>query len=133
MSEEHDDGFRDLTIEGVCQGAIPELFDAELKRVVENILDPNTHPTEAREIQLSIKIKPSKEGRASGRIEVSAKSKLAGSLGTGAAIYMGRRRGEVVATTYDPRQLQMQWEEEGKPKPLRRPQEDDEDRAAANE
>lgn len=117
----------EVTLDTLCQGAVPELFAAEFKRVLENILDVNSHPTKKREIVITVQIEPDKNSRKEGKISVSAKSKLAGALGASSNIFMGRRMGEVVATTYDPRQQQIKWDQEAKPKALRSP----EDRKAA--
>lgn len=101
-----------LSLETMADGAVAELFQAELDRVLENVLDPNAHPTKARSIVLTVTISPSEQSRTEGRVDVTAKSKLAPSIGAGGAIFIGRLRGKVVATTYNPRQMQFEFDRE---------------------
>lgn len=44
-------------------GAAVDLFDEELRKVMENIADPNTRPDAVRTISLKVRIKPDKERR----------------------------------------------------------------------
>lgn len=99
-------------------GAAFELFQAELERVLENVLDPNTEATDKREVQLVVTIKPTAE-RTEGVVLVRAKSKLAATRGAGGTIFVGRKRGQAVATTFNPKQQQFAWDAEGKPQALR--------------
>lgn len=97
-----------------------ELFHAELERVLENILDPNTRPDKSRKVTLTVTITPSEHSRREGTIEVEAKSSLAPTIGGSATIFVGRRRGKVIASTYDPRQMQMQWDDQDRPRAIGR-------------
>ena len=47
----------------MAQGAFQERVDFEIKRVVDNILDPNTKPTAKRKITLTIEMTPDDERR----------------------------------------------------------------------
>ena len=51
----------DLSLGTLKGGAAIELFDLELDKVMDNIQDPNTEPTEAREITLKVTIKPDED------------------------------------------------------------------------
>lgn len=107
-----------LDLHTIGGGAAFELFQAELERVLENILDPNTEATDKREVHLIVTVKPTSE-RDEGVILCRAKSKLAPTHGAGGTIFVGRRKGKATATTFNPRQMQIQWDKEGKPKALR--------------
>lgn len=58
-------------------GKLLATFDAELKKVAENINDLNTNPTATREITLKIKLKPS-QGRSEVAATATVTTKLAG-------------------------------------------------------
>lgn len=106
-----------LTLSNVGHGAAIELYDQELRKVLENILDPNTEPESIRSITLRIKFAPTKD-RVEVAVGVEADSKLAPFKGAGSLAFVGRKNGEVIAVTHDPRQMQMNWDAEGKPRPL---------------
>jgi len=68
--------YAQVSIKNINSGAITELFNAELPKVLENIADDNTKPDAPREIRLIIKIKPTKD-RAQAATEISVVTKLA--------------------------------------------------------
>lgn len=98
-----------LSLETLGHGAVAELFEVELERVLENILDPNTPAEKKREITLKFTIAPNKD-RNQGKVGVAAGSKLAACHGASSEIYFGRKNGKVTGVTYDPRQMQLQWD-----------------------
>lgn len=55
-------------------GVAVEMFDQELQRVLDNIVDINTRADQVREISLKVKIKPDEE-RMLGEITVECNSK----------------------------------------------------------
>ena len=59
-----------LTLATMCGGAIQEKVDRALKRVAENIMDPNTDQGKKRTITLKITMKPNEEDYED--VEVSA-------------------------------------------------------------
>jgi len=67
-----------LTLTNFGEGAVNEIFDRELQRVLKDIMDPNTEATAQRKVTLNIVINPD-EDRDLGIVEVKANSKLAGS------------------------------------------------------
>ena len=67
-----------LTLANFGEGAVNEIFDRELQRVLKDIMDPNTEATAQREVTLKIVIKPDEE-RDLGVVGVKASSRLAGS------------------------------------------------------
>ena len=90
----------------------------ELKKVTENIQDPNTDATVKRRITITIDFKPN-ENRDFVTTSVQAKSSLAPALGAVTAMNMGKnlKTGEVEAVEIGkqlPGQLQMEEVEEDK-------------------
>jgi hypothetical protein len=111
-----------LTLNNLAEGAAEELFQHELSRVLENILDPNTEPEAKRQITLKVTFAP-KEGKDGERetsdVSLEVSSKLAAIRGVGSGLYLGRRSGKAVAVEATAKQVKMEWEEESKPTPLR--------------
>jgi hypothetical protein len=93
-----------VSLDTLGQGAAIEKFEDELNRVLENILDPNTKPTAARSVTLTVTVKPD-EDRSFANTMIEVKSKLAPSRAVGTAIYIGRHAGRAVATERDTRQM----------------------------
>lgn len=83
-----------LTING--SGA-DELFDKELEKVIHNILDSDTDPQAERSVTLTMKIKPSKEGRDKVVYQIEVNSKLAKSIGDMRIAYPAKRGSRYVA------------------------------------
>lgn len=50
--------WNDVALENFGNGALAEKFNAALQAIAENIQDPNTDPTAAREITIKVKLKP---------------------------------------------------------------------------
>lgn len=42
----------------LAQGAIRELSGVEVQKIINNIIDPNTHPDKVRELTIKVKFKP---------------------------------------------------------------------------
>lgn len=79
-----------LTLATLCGGAVQELTDRAMKKVAENILDPNTDPTAARSITIKIKFKPDKDDKEDVHVSADVQAGLAPELGVGAQMYMSR-------------------------------------------
>lgn len=92
-----------VTLVSIGQGALVELFDIELERVLKNIADPNTDARSTRVITLKVTIKPDEE-RTMGSVGLSATSKVASSKPTATVVYMGRKQGQLVAVESNPSQ-----------------------------
>lgn len=106
-----------LTLDTIAGGALPELFAAELKRVLENILDPSTAADAKRSIRIDIQIEPN-EARNACAVSVGASSKIAGFKAAGGVMFVGRRRGEAVALVNNMEQTQLDWDRADQPKAL---------------
>ena len=87
-----------INLEEFASGALSDLINQEMKRVTENIQDPNTIPTAKREITVKITLKPN-EQRDFVATAIQAKSTLAPALGALTVMTMGRdlKTGEVDA------------------------------------
>lgn len=101
-----------LTLDNLGLGAARELFQNELDKVLENILDPNTPATAKRSVALSVTIVPN-EDRSECGIQIEATSKIAPYKGAGGVIFVGRKDGRAVATSYDARQMTLGFDAAG--------------------
>ena len=78
-----------IDMEKFANGAFTEQINRELKKVTENIQDPNTDATAKRRITVVIEFKPN-EARNFVTTGVQAKSTLAPALGAVTALSMGK-------------------------------------------
>ena len=81
--------FEKATLLNLAEGAAKEKFDFELQRVIENIQDLNTDPSQKREVILKVVFVADKE-RKKVSVEVSAKSKLAADVPATDMIHLTR-------------------------------------------
>jgi hypothetical protein len=92
-----------VSLISLSNGAGVEMFNRELEKVLENICDPNTKATAAREITLKVTFKPN-EDREVGVVDISSSAKLAPVKSVGTMVYIGKKSGRFVATENNPRQ-----------------------------
>jgi len=92
-----------VTLSNLAGGAVGELFEEELTKVLRNIADVNTEPKAPREINVKIKITPNEERRI-GDVVAAVSSKVAPVKRVSTVLYIGRHRGEMVAVESDPKQ-----------------------------
>ena len=78
-----------INMETFANGAFTEQINRELKKVTENIQDPNTDATAKRKITVMIEFKPN-EARNFVTTGVQAKATLAPALGAVTALSMGK-------------------------------------------
>ena len=99
-----------VSLESLANGAAKELFDIELTRVLENILDRNT-TEKTREITLKVKIKPNKE-RDFCDVNVTCNAKLAAIDDVKTHLFIGRsaQGRELVAQEHNPQQMRLEME-----------------------
>lgn len=94
-----------VSLATIAHSAAIERFDAELQKVFDNIMDPNTSAEAKREIVLRATFKPN-ETRSMVAVLISAVSKEAPSAGCTTVLYLGlTRNGKAQASEYDPDQL----------------------------
>lgn len=65
-----------LTLTDIAGGAAIEAVDTEIRRVLENILDPNCDPAKKRKVQLDLIFMPNKDNANLFGISIQAKSVL---------------------------------------------------------
>lgn len=92
-----------ISLVNLKDGAAVELFDFELQKALDNIMDPNTRAEAVREVMLKIKIKPDKE-RNFGPVEIHASSKMAPIAPVMTQVFFGQDRDGAVAHEYNPKQ-----------------------------
>ena len=92
-----------VTLDTIGGGALSELFEAELARVLANITDPNTDTGAKRVITLQVKFKSNRD-RDVADVELACSSKLAGIMTVNTQLFMGKHKGKLIAVESDPRQ-----------------------------
>ena len=95
--------YKPVALSTLNGGVVEELFSEELEKVLANIADPNTKPTEEREITIKIKIKPTEE-RSNATTRIQASSKLAKVRMSESFVVLSHDGSSVKAYTTDPRQ-----------------------------
>jgi hypothetical protein len=87
-------------------GALAELFDAELARILSNITDPNTDPHTKRVMTFTIKFTPNRD-RDVADVQLTCGSKLAGIMTVSTQLFVGKHQGKLIAVENDPRQTSL--------------------------
>jgi hypothetical protein len=75
-------------LSGLCRGGLQELFDLAFQQTIDNICDPNTSADEAREIQITIKLKPMEGAREQVTLAAHVKTKLVAMMPAVSGIYI---------------------------------------------
>lgn len=104
-----------IDFENLAGGALKEKLNQEVKKILENITDPNTKETETRKLTLNISFKPSKE-RDLAEISIETKSKLAPAIPSTTKIIIDKdfSTGKVAAAEWNnqiPGQIAIEIEE----------------------
>ena len=97
---------KNTTINSLAMGAINERLQEALDDVLANMADPDTDPTEQREINLKICIKPEKD-RATAKFKITVRSKLASHQPHEGLLFIAKKQGKFVAFEQNPDQLQI--------------------------
>lgn len=92
-----------ISLETFAGGAAPERFEHELKKVIANVMDPNTDPEKVRKISLEFKFAPN-EGRTGIRMELATKVSLAPIRPIDTIAHIGEQDGKLTLVGYDPSQ-----------------------------
>lgn len=100
MSEQQYSPLSLLNIDG---GSVPEVFDAELQKVLANIADPNTNPKAKRQIVLKVTV-AADDGLEQLGYVVECQSKLAPVKASARAAHLVRHQGVLHAMTENVRQ-----------------------------
>lgn len=107
----------------MAQGAIMEACDAEVTKVMENILDVNTAPTKKREVNIKLIFEPSAD-RSQVNISAQSVAKLCPNNAVQTALYCGKdaKTGNIQAVELVPNipgQLDVDGNEQEQPKELK--------------
>lgn len=113
-----DDKLKDVSLETLAGGAVPERFDLAWADLLENVLDPNTDPKEVREVVIKVKVKP-QEDREGAAVRVEVLKKLAAPRAVVTPIHIGHRDGQPVAVGYNPKTLDLFGQQDPDVKPIR--------------
>lgn len=92
-----------VSLDTIGNGALKELFECELNRILTNIADPNTDATATRKVTIEVAFKPNAD-RDVANVTLKCASKLAGIQTVETQLFMGRRNGKLIAVESDPRQ-----------------------------
>ena len=92
-----------VSLDNLGRGAAVEKFDDELRKVLENILDPNT-TLAAREVTLKVKLTPD-ETRGISVTDIVCSSKIAPRKPFRTTLFVGKDVDGVVATEPNPGQI----------------------------
>jgi hypothetical protein len=95
-----------VTLDSIGGGALTELFQAELSRILSNITDPNTDTTTKRVMTIQVKFKPNRD-RDVADVDITCNSKLAGIMTVSTQLFMGQHKGQLIAVENDPRQSKL--------------------------
>jgi len=95
--------YQEVDLKTINSGAAFDLFEEQLRKVLENIADPNTPPEAVREIRLVVKIKPT-EDRAKAATTVQATAKLAATKPHDSFVILGTDGQRIHAYTTNPKQ-----------------------------
>ena len=98
--------YREITLNNLNNGAVPELFDEAWEKLLDNIADPNTDNDKVRELTIKIKVKPSEKRTGAAVVGVKVEAKLPGKkMNAGAMILdIDRDTKKMRAYNIDPRQ-----------------------------
>lgn len=90
----------EITLGGIGGGVLAELVQNELRKVAQNLYDPNTNPKTKRKLNISIVFKPD-DKRQMCEIDFDVKPTLAGPEGGKAYAYIAKARGSATITLLD--------------------------------
>ena len=103
------DGTEMVSLANLGRGAAIEKFDEEFRKVLENIVDPNTPAMGERKITLEVAIKPN-ENRDYCTLKVSCSSKVTPVKAFETQMFVARdfsHGGVVIATEHNPQQMRL--------------------------
>lgn len=101
----------ELSLATLKGGAAVEMVDEAIKRLLENVVDPNTDATSKRKVTLVISLVPDKDREMLG-VQLSVKMAMAPQATVNSVAYVAHTRDGVVAVEHDPKQPGLFPEEE---------------------
>lgn len=79
-----------LTLATMCGGAIQEKFNRSLKKVMDNILDPNMDPEKKRIITIKLTFQPNEKDPEQVGVDVKVQEQLPAENGVGTMMFMSK-------------------------------------------
>jgi hypothetical protein len=92
-----------LNLSNICGGAVNEVFERELRMVLDNVKDVNTNPEQKRKITLVFEFKPLSD-RSGAEVAFGCKAVLASVMAVKGSTFFMTSQGKVEAYAHDPRQ-----------------------------
>lgn len=99
-----------MTLSSICNGALEEIFQAELQKVLENVDDVNAKADAKRSLSITFEFKPFKD-RNGAELTLRTSSKLVPRDPVETSVYIKATENGMEAFVNDPRQQQMFNEE----------------------
>lgn len=96
----------EISLTTICHGGVPEIFERELREVLENIADPNTAAEKTRTLTLKFIFKPT-EDRTGAAIDFSCRAALQPVKMAKSNMYFSKHTGKLHAYSVDTRQVPM--------------------------
>lgn len=84
-----------IPLSGLKDGAVDEVYQAALAKVLENIYDPNTKAALKRKLVVTMVLKPSKD-RSTAEVDIEVKTQLAPPLPIETVLVLAHEDGAVV-------------------------------------
>ena len=105
------------SLSDLMDGGLEERFNQELRKVWQNVYDPNTNPTAARKVVMEVKIVPN-ERRDSVQFHVNVSSKLAPHVALTQTVMLSLGADGTISATERTEQVPGQLDMEGNEAPL---------------
>lgn len=87
---------KQISLEDLQGGAVNEMFEDQLQKVLENIADINTKPDVVRKIKIEFEIKPDKTRKVA-ETKLTVKSTLAGIKPCESFLFFEKHNGSLIA------------------------------------
>lgn len=98
-----------VSLSNICGGAVEEIFQRELKNVLENIADVNTDAEAKRKIIFEFAVIPF-EDRSGAQVEFACSSKLVPTERVKGTMFLAHRGPNIIAVPHDPKQNRFTFE-----------------------
>ena len=102
---------RKVTLETICGGGLPELFQRELNDVMANIADVNTDPKKPRRITITVEVHPGPD-RTNCNLELGITSKTVPVVKVMGSLYISKKGEKFEGYSSDIRQQDIFREDE---------------------
>jgi len=89
-----------LELQNIAGGALQELFENDLERVLENIYDKNTSFKKARKLIIELKLVPSDESREIVLVDIATKTILSPVQGVTTKLMLDRNGNKLTAAEF---------------------------------